>query len=83
MGSNDCLGKAAKELKEMTPPPMNTMLDKETRESALDTREKRKKMTVKNVPPTTPCEYVKLCNQLCMLVQCDNPNWYTGFLVTF
>lgn len=33
---------------------MNTMLDKETRESALDSRQKRKKMVPKNVPPTTP-----------------------------
>ena len=47
-------------LKEMTPLPMNTMLDKETRESALDSRQKRKKMVPKNVPPTTPCEYIRV-----------------------
>lgn len=39
---------------------MNTMLDKETRESALDARQKRKKMVVKNVPPTTPCKYTRV-----------------------
>lgn len=42
---------------------MNTMLEKETRESALDKRQKRKKIVVKNVPPTTPCEYKILCLQ--------------------
>ena len=54
------MGNAVRELKEMTPLPMNTMLDKETRESALDARQKRKKMVVKNVPPTTPCKYTRV-----------------------
>lgn len=54
MNTTNCLGSAVRELKEMTPLPMNTMLDKETRESALDSRKKRKKMVLKNVPPTTP-----------------------------
>ena len=57
MNTTNCLGSAVRELKEMTPVPMNTMLDKETRESALDSRQKRKKMVPKNVPPTTSCEY--------------------------
>lgn len=60
MNTANCLGDAVKELTAMTPLPMNTMLDKETRENALDSRQKRKKMVVKNVPPTTPCEYIKL-----------------------
>ena len=60
MNTTNCLGNAVRELKEMTPLPMNTMLDKEPRESALDLRQKRKKMVVKNVPPTTPCEYTSV-----------------------
>ena len=60
MNTTNCLGSAVRELKEMTPLPMNTMLDKETRESALDSRQKRKKMVPKNVPPTTPCEYTRV-----------------------
>ena len=60
MNTTNCLGSAVRELKEMTPLPMNTMLDKVTRESALDSRQKRKKMVPKNVPPTTPCEYTRV-----------------------
>lgn len=60
MNTTNCLGSAVRELKEMTPLPMNTMLDKETRESALDSRQKRQKMVPKNVPPTTPCEYTRV-----------------------
>lgn len=60
MNTTNCLGNAVRELKEITPLPMNTMLDKETRESALDSRQKRKKMLPKNVPPTTPCEYTRV-----------------------
>ena len=60
MNTTNCLGSAVRELKEMTPLPMNTMLDKETRESALDSRQRRKKMVPKNVPPTTPCEYTRV-----------------------
>ena len=43
MNTTNCLGNAVRELKEMTPLPMNTMFDKETRESALDSRQKKKK----------------------------------------
>ena len=50
------LSDAARELREMTPLPLNSMLEKETPESALDKRKKSKEMEVKNVPPTTPCE---------------------------
>ena len=60
MNTTNCLGNAVRELKEITPLPMNTMLDKETRESALDSRQKRKKRVPKNVPPTTPCEYTRV-----------------------
>ena len=50
------LEEAQKELKEMTPPPMNTMLVKESKNVALEKKEKRKTMIVDNVPPTTPCK---------------------------
>ena len=60
MNTTNCLGSAVRELKEMTPVPMNTMLDKETRESALDSRQKREKMVPKNVSPTTPCECTRV-----------------------
>ena len=50
------LSDAARDLREITPFPMNSMLEKETPESALDKRKKRKEMVVKNVPTTTPCE---------------------------
>ena len=57
INTTNCLGSSVRERKEMTPLPMNTMLDKERKESALDSRQKRKKMVPKNVPPTTSCEY--------------------------
>ena len=60
MNTTNCLGSAVRELKEMTPLPRNTMLDKETRESALDSRQKGKKWVPKNVPPTTLCEYIRV-----------------------
>lgn len=49
-----CLKKAAKALKEKTPAAMNTMLSKQSREEEVGKREERKKMIVKNIPPTTP-----------------------------
>ena len=39
---------------------MNTIPDKETRESALDSRQKREKMVLKNIRPTTPYEYTRV-----------------------
>ena len=39
---------------------MNTIPDKETRESALDSRQKREKMTLKSSCPTTPYEYTRV-----------------------
>ena len=36
------------------------MLDKETRESALDSRQKRSKMVLKNVPPPAPCDFTRV-----------------------
>lgn len=51
------LDAAAKELQERSPPPMNSMLEKEERQVAVERREARQKMTVADVPPTTPCMY--------------------------
>ena len=60
MNTTSCLGSAVRELKGLTPLPMNSIPDKETRESALDSRQKRKKMVLKNIRPTTPYEYTRV-----------------------
>lgn len=44
----------AKKIEEMTPEFMNMMLMKQPREEAIQKREERKAMVVKDVPPTTP-----------------------------
>ena len=46
--------KAREELKTMTPPPMNTMLEKQPKSEALKKREDRRQMQVKDVPPSIP-----------------------------
>ena len=51
---NGKLEEAAKELKDMTPAPMNTMLEKQPRDEAIKKVNNRKKMTVVDVPPTNP-----------------------------
>ena len=45
---------AMQELHAMNPPPMNTMLEKQSREEAVQKRTERKGKTVQDVPPTTP-----------------------------
>jgi predicted Zn-dependent peptidase len=52
--TKDDLKKAAKQLKENTPPAMNMMLNKQSKAEAVKKRDERKKIVVKNVPPTTP-----------------------------
>ena len=52
--SKDELEDTRIKLHEKTPAAMNTMLDKQPREEALQKREQRSKMVVKDVPPTTP-----------------------------
>ena len=47
----DQLGDA---IHDMNPPPMNTMLEKQSREEAIEKRTKRRGKTVQDVPPTTP-----------------------------
>lgn len=46
------LGEAARKLRSMTPAPMNTMLEKQPREEAIEKRVKRTKMVVIDDPPT-------------------------------
>lgn len=48
------LNAARMELQGMTPDPINTMLERQPREAALQKRQERKQMSVKDVPPTTP-----------------------------
>ena len=45
---------AIQELNGMTPEPMNSMLDKQPRQEAIDKRNKRKSMVVEDVPSTMP-----------------------------
>ena len=48
------LKKAQKELKTMTPPPMNTMLQKQPKSEALRKIEDRRQMLVEDVPSSIP-----------------------------
>ena len=45
---------AIDELKEQTPSPMNTMLNKQSREEAIQKRNTRDRMQLVDVPPTNP-----------------------------
>lgn len=45
---------AADELRDITPPPMNTMLEKQSRDDAVAKSMERKAMGTVSVPPTTP-----------------------------
>ena len=49
--SKEELKAATIKLQELTPAPMNSMLEKQPREEALEKRAKRMKMTVEDVPP--------------------------------
>ena len=51
--SKEELVNAAAKLSEKTPEPINTMLEKQSRDEALKKKEERSKMVVKDVPPTT------------------------------
>lgn len=48
------LDAAIQELKNMTPAPMNTMLEKQPRQEVLQKRDERRRMSCNDVPPTTP-----------------------------
>ena len=45
---------AIEELQKQTPPPMNTMLDKQSREEAIAKKKARDSMTMVDVLPTNP-----------------------------
>ena len=48
------LGDAAKKLKEMSPAPMNSMLQKELKANAKEKKNKKMSLVVEDVAPTTP-----------------------------
>ena len=50
--SKDELNDAVRKLGDMAPAPMNTMLEKQPRQEAIEKRAKRAKMVVEDVPPT-------------------------------
>ena len=52
--SSDDLKGAATKLKELTPLPMNSMLERESKTDALKKKTDRSKKVVEDVPPTTP-----------------------------
>ena len=52
--SIDDLKGAAAKLKELTPLPMNSMLERESKTDAVKKKTGRSKKVVEDVPPTTP-----------------------------
>ena len=50
--NEELLEKERKEIKDMTPKPMNTMLTKQPRDEAIKNREERKAIVTRDVPPT-------------------------------
>jgi len=56
------LKETVQELKDMTPASMNTMLEKEPKQQAIEKQQRRKTMTVLDVPPTTPGKYIITAN---------------------
>jgi len=48
------LEKAVDELKNETPPPMNTMLEMQPRSEAIQKKSRRERMPIVDVPPTNP-----------------------------
>jgi hypothetical protein len=57
---NKKLKKAIKELKDLTPPPMNKMLDQQPRTKAIKKKKRRESMPIVDVPPTNPDRLVYL-----------------------
>ena len=54
---NGTLHETSMKLKELVPPPMHSMLEKESRETAIERYAARKSMVIVEVPPTTPGLY--------------------------
>lgn len=63
MATPEQLAAATQELNEMTPAPMNTMLEKQPVAEAIEKRRRRRAMIVEDVPPTTPGEVSKIVMQ--------------------
>ena len=64
---SDEIKKAYKELVDMTPAPMNTMLEKQPRNEAIKKMIERKEMVVANVPPTAGTVQVNVyCTRHCV-----------------
>ncbi|XP_020624355.1 uncharacterized protein LOC110061837, partial [Orbicella faveolata] len=57
--SNDDLKGAAAKLKQITPLPMNSMLERESKTDAIKKKTDRSKKVVEDVPPTTPVDQVQ------------------------
>ena len=53
MATPEQLAAATQELNEMTPAPMNTMLEKQPVAEAIEKRRRRRAMIVEDVPPTS------------------------------
>ncbi len=51
---NKKLEKAIEELDDLTPPPMNKMLDKQPHAEAIKKKKRRESMPIVDVPPTNP-----------------------------
>lgn len=63
MATPEQLAAATQELTEMTPAPMNTMLEKQPVAEAIEKRRRRRAMIVADVPPTTTGEVSKIVMQ--------------------
>ena len=52
--TNNKLQKAVDEIEKETPPPMNTMLEKQSCHEAIEKKNTRQSMVITDVPPTNP-----------------------------
>ena len=52
--TNNKLQKMIEDIEKETPPPMNTMLEKQSRYEAIEKRKTRENMVITDVPPTNP-----------------------------
>ena len=69
MASKDEISDAANKLREMTPAPMNSMLEKQPKEDAIKKRDKRRSIVAADVLPTTPgAFYTSKCFFFCFVL---------------
>ncbi len=52
--TNNKLQKMIEDIEKETPPPMNTMLEKQSRHEAIEKKKTRERMVITDVPPTNP-----------------------------